>query len=202
MYHSKIDALEYMANKMPSTQRGSPNPIKTLSIEDIDYLIAYLEKIKAEKINLIKPENNKPNFYKRDIRVNQPDQNNMQKIFKKSDYDYFNPYEYGAKQNILQPLDPRNNYNYQNSSEMLNRMGLNQNSYQQKFPGQVRNVDLESCLQQREQTHLPGQREITDKEINRFNLLPFNPQDHNHIVWNDNMPRGGYSTRNDRLEIQ
>jgi hypothetical protein len=37
--------------------------------------------------------------------------------------------------------------------------------------------------------------------MNRFELLPFDPQDTQHIIWKDNMPRGGYPTRTDRLEF-
>lgn len=116
--------------------------------------------------------------------------------------EYHNPYEYGAKQNLLPPnkletyIGP-----YDSDSKIMTDMGLSGNMYLEKFPGEIRNVNVESSLLQREMTHLPGQRELTSKEIDRFNLLPFDPQDHRHIVWTDNMPRGGYPTRNDRLEL-
>ena len=75
-----------------------------------------------------------------------------------------------------------------------------ENAYHEKFPGRMRNVNIENSLLQKEMTHIPGQRGTTGKEINRFEQLPFNPQDPRHIVWTDNMPRGGYATRADRLE--
>ncbi len=112
---------------------------------------------------------------------------------------YHNPYEYGSKQNshgyltkapIVGP--------YQNDLPMFENVEPNKN-YQSQFPG-IRNVNVESQLKQREMTHFPGQREITETELDRFNLLPFDPQDTRHLVWRDNMPRGGFATRNDRLE--
>ena len=70
-----------------------------------------------------------------------------------------------------------------------------------RFPGCVRNVNIESSLLQHEITKTPGQRELTQQDFNRWTHLPFDPQDPKHIVWKDNMPRGGFSTRNDRLEM-
>ena len=53
------------------------------------------------------------------------------------------------------------------------------------------------------------QRMNKEKEIDRFNILPYDPQDTNHIIWNDkqnlyskcsdNISRG-HPTRNDRLD--
>ena len=113
---------------------------------------------------------------------------------------YYNPYEYGARQNQLGPQQ-KEVYTgpYNNDPNMMGQMGLENNRYCEQFPGQIRNVNVESSLIQREMTHLPGQRELTQKEINRFELLPFDPQDTRHIVWSD-MPRGGHPTRVDRLE--
>lgn len=112
---------------------------------------------------------------------------------------YHNPYEYGAKQNIL-PSKYKQIYNgpYSVDPLVLNYMGV-QNSDQQ--PDHIRNINIESSLLQKEMTHGPGQRIVTEKEMNRFELLPFDPQDHHHIVWSDNMPRGGFSTRSERLEL-
>lgn len=110
------------------------------------------------------------------------------RIGKKSD-DYHNPYEYGSRQNML-PSAQQTAYTGPYS---------NDNNTDQ-FPGHIRNVNAESTLMQQETTHLPGQRRIMETERNRFELLPFDPQDTKHIVWKDNMPRGGYSSRNERLE--
>jgi len=113
---------------------------------------------------------------------------------------YFNPYEYGTKQNEFgllykQPyIGP-----YADNPAHVCELGVI--NYGETFPGAIRNVNVESSLLQREMTHTPGQRAITDTEINRFNLLPFDPQDTRHIVWGDNMPRGGYPSRADRLEL-
>ena len=113
---------------------------------------------------------------------------------------YYNPYEYGTRQNELgliyqQPyIGP-----YADNPAHLCELGVV--GYDETFPGLIRNVNMESSLLQREMTHTPGQRANTDVEINRFNLLPFDPQDTRHIVWKDNMPRGGYPSRADRLEL-
>ncbi len=115
--------------------------------------------------------------------------------------DYYNPYEYGAKQNSLPPIYKQPYHGpYYNDTNILNNMGVPENAYHEKFPGRMRNVNIENSLLQKEMTHIPGQRGTTGKEINRFEQLPFNPQDPRHIVWTDNMPRGGYATRADRLE--
>ncbi|ANB50536.1 hypothetical protein [Powai lake megavirus] len=106
--------------------------------------------------------------------------------------DYYNPYEYGARQDSLQvPINEPYVGPYDNDA------CKNISDY---FPDHIRNINVESSLMQRVMTHLPGQREITEKDYDRFQLLPFDPQDHKHIVWTDNMPRGGYSTRSNRLE--
>lgn len=114
---------------------------------------------------------------------------------------YHNPYEYGARQNEFGALHkPYYTGPYQINEQMSTQMGLPDPLYLEQFPGAIRNVNVESFLYQSENTHLPGQRNLTQKEINRFELLPFDPQDVRHIVFEDNMPRGGYATRVDRLE--
>lgn len=137
---------------------------------------------------------------------------------------FVNPYEYGGRQNEFgslvkttytgpytlsrdmtdvpigfsasncgfDPFPPRGDF--------LSDIGLDSGLYSEQFPGAIRNVNVESVLVQREMTKTPGQRILTSKEINRFELLPFDPQDTRHIIWKDNMPRGGYPTRVDRLE--
>ena len=111
--------------------------------------------------------------------------------------DYSNEYEYGIHQktngNFLEPY----NGQYSIDPRILDSCGLNKNQTQQN--SDIRNISIESQLMHREATHIPGQRRILETETNRFNLLPFDPQDHRHIVWKDNMPRGGYSTRSDRV---
>ena len=114
---------------------------------------------------------------------------------------YHNPYEIGSRQNEFGSLyKPTYTGPYNNSPDLLDEMGLSSSLYEETFPGDIRNVNLESSLLQREATHFPGQRELTERELNRFELLPYDPQDTRHIIWKDNMPRGGYPTRVDRLE--
>ena len=115
--------------------------------------------------------------------------------------DYYNPYECGSRQKSLGPMY-KETYTgpYQNDAVALNQMGISQNLHMEEFPGKVRNVNIESLLMQREGTRLPGNKKIMENEHDRFNTLPFNPQNHENIVWADGMPRGGYATRVERTE--
>ena len=114
---------------------------------------------------------------------------------------YYNPYEVGARQNEFGSLyKPTYTGPYNVKPDLLADIGMDNRMYWEKFPGDVRNVNVESLLYQGEMTHIPGQKEVTETEMNRFELLPFDPQDTKHILWKDNMPRGGYPTRVDRLE--
>lgn len=115
---------------------------------------------------------------------------------------YNNPYEYDSRQDVLPPqyIQPYLG-EYDIDPKSYSDLGLDAELIQDQFPTHIRNVNIESSLMQREATHIPGQRELTETEMNRFSLLPFDPQDTKHIVWEDNMPRGGYSTRADRLEL-
>lgn len=149
--------------------------INMLSIEKILQLQTYLEKIKYDKIKKQK---------------NIPVLKNMH-----------NQYLYDGVQNNVGPLFLKpyhGKYDVRNACEDL---GISNDMCYEQFPGEIRNVNIESYLLQQEMTKIPGQRIITDKEIDRFERLPFNPQDHRHIVWPDNMPRGGYATRNERLSF-
>lgn len=247
------NVTDYLSAKMSSCDQNNPNPVETLSPEDITYLQTYLEQIKIKKINQIKGPNpnidmsnnrmttqhNIGNHMQRSNRavdiydpisrevpidwrtyrraspiVNQSiepgsrsafntrlGKRSQQTMYMNKMNDYYNPYEYGSKQNSLPPIYKQPYRGpYSNNSEMLNNMGLSEDMYYEKFPGQMRNINVESSLLQKEMTHIPGQRQITQKEIDRFELLPFDPQDPKHIVWSDNMPRGGYATRSERLE--
>lgn len=129
---------------------------------------------------------------------------------KRSDKPYFNPYEYGSRQNLLQSTFNQrvmeNNYEYKTnlnpipSQSVMNDLGLNNQIMSERFPGNIRNVDVESALIHSPSFHFPGQRQSSSIAIDRFDLLPFDPQDINHLIWKDNMPRGGVPTRNDRNE--
>ena len=166
-----------------------------------------------QQMHLKKFQTNKPILY-RNSRINELDpidsdipvpleRGSMStRIGKKIDNNYVNPYEYGGRQNNLGPqmlttyMGP-----HCTTENLINSMGISEQDYYQQFPNGIRNLDVESPLIQGEYTHYPGQKEITMIEQNRFNLLPFDPQDTKHIIWNDNMPRNGYPTREDRMEI-
>lgn len=92
---------------------------------------------------------------------------------------YHNPYEYSSRQNQLDPTT------YMGHAE---------------FRDGIRDINVESSLVQRELTHGSGRKGVSGLETNRFENLLFDPQDTSHIIWHDSMPRGGYSTRADRLE--
>lgn len=124
---------------------------------------------------------------------------NQRQLFDGSQKNYSNPYEYGAKQNSLDPYfqSPLLG-SYNNNPELISQMGIGSNLVPSSH---IRNIDIESALLQKENTHLPGQKQLFNREVDRFERLPFDPQNHRHIVWSDNMPRGGYPTRNERLEL-
>ena len=207
-------ALNYLANQMQPVDKNNSNPIESLSIDDIVYLQTYLEQVKRRKTaNLnkqligknratdiydpIERENpvdwrdfsNNPNQYVEHNQLFEPGPRGATstRISKKNQNDYYNPYEYGAKQSGFGTIQ----YEPQIASDYL----------QETFPGQIRNVNIESSLKQCQNTRLPGQRLMMDKQIDRFQMLPFNPQDPSRLVWSDNMPRNGYPTRTDRLEL-
>jgi hypothetical protein len=199
-----------------------------LSIKDINYLIGYLERLKLEKMHTsfnqshLTPINRANDIYDpldREIPVDwrvfnkhpsaTPNLSNdptsrgslATRPGKRSQQEFHNPYECGAPQNIL-PSNQREIHfnNYQLVDENRDNLGLSNEMYHQKFPGQVRNVNIESSLMQPETTHIPGQNVLTDREVDRFESLHFDPQNHRHLVWTDGMPRGGYATRSNRLE--
>ena len=196
-----IDAIDYLARQIPNKKSdNNRTPLDNLDPDDITYIQAYLEQVKVAKINQGAVQNNtKYCKTKHDLPVkinplNKRSNNGSQK-------NYPNPYSYGARQNEFGSIyKPTYTGPYTSDQGLLNEMGLDNNLYWETFPGDTRNVNLESVLLQKEMTHLPGQRVLTGEEINRFELLPFDPQDTSHIIWRDNMPRGGYPTRIDRLE--
>jgi len=86
-----------------------------------------------------------------------------------------NPYEYGGQQKVYE-----------------------QSILQFYDANSIRDINVESSLQQTALTHIPGQK---SKSIinDRFMALP---REHNvnNIVWNNNMPRGGITTRLDKFK--
>jgi hypothetical protein len=237
----------HLASKVPSADLSNPNPIETLSLQDIDYLQAYLEQIKVNKMakelsdtRLSQTGNRATDIYNpmdravpidwrtfsksSQLPINEeiipgPRGSACTRSSKKSQQnwntgssfnmdfggrvnDYHNPYEYGARQNGFGQLSKQPyTGEYDNDPIILNEMGISDSAYREKFPDHIRNINLESSLLQREMTHIPGQRRLAENEIDRFERLPFDPQDHRHLVWQDNMPRTGYPTRIDRLEL-
>ena len=114
---------------------------------------------------------------------------------------YRNPYEYGAPQRdrsfgLIQRgrhLGP-----YSSNDEMMAKMGLSRRDYVDEFGNGIRNVNVESPLIQGELGRAPRRNNVTQQDVSgyAFNQLPFDPQ---KVVWEDNYPLGGVSTRVDRL---
>lgn len=187
------EAVGYLVKSMGKTS------LDQMSTDDIGYIQAYLERVKASKMKIEQPN------AKYCMSVGMSRYNSNYPInaghFIGKNPDYVNPYEYGGKQNEMGSIY-KSSYDgpYSLDRQTMDEMGMNSNVYKERFPGEIRNVNVESVLWQQVPTHLPGQRKLTEKEINRFDLLPFDPQDTRHIVWCDDMPRGGYPTRTDRLE--
>lgn len=117
---------------------------------------------------------------------------------------YYNQYECGSKQGTFGDIS-RDPYlgPYALNPSNLEGMGLTPNQYMfNNNPNGIRNVVVESVLFQREMARRPRQSGLSQIEFNRFEELPWDPQDVRHIVWEDGLPQGGISTRNDRLEYQ
>ncbi len=89
---------------------------------------------------------------------------------------------------------------YHNPYELNPQSQLNTYGHEREYPNMHgRNFFVESELRNSEPTKFPGQKKNL-QEMDRSYYLPFNPQNPDNIVWND-MPRGGFSTRNTRLEM-
>lgn len=151
---------------------SSNNPLESLDISDIDQLINYLEQLRTKKVRR----------HREMGYVNE----------------YHNPYEYGSKQNCYGQLYKKPyRGRYDNDPHLLDAMGLPHD--RDHFSNSMRNVNLETSLLQKEITRTPGQHDISEMQNDRFTYLPFNPQ--SNVVWSDDMPRGGYATRTDRIEL-
>lgn len=214
-------ATNYMVDKMKPNSNS--HSVDILTPDEISYMQAYLEQVKVNKLKQLNmtPNTNTnmnpiinrtfdigPNVLQQQQYIDADHFSTYTRLGKKSSADYYNPYEYGAKQNQLPPnikVPHVGTFSSRESAEPNKiaafNLGIEDSLYYENFPGRVRNVNVESSLLQKEMTHGHGQRATTSLEANRFEQLPFNPQDTRHIVWDDEMPRGGYSTRNDRLTL-
>lgn len=156
-----------------TTTQNDNNIIHSLSITDIDNIIQYLYQIRQDKYNKLMNCNN-----------------------------YINPYESGSRQNIL-PAINRDVFasptTYQIDNNIKSDLQIDDDFLNDRYPGEIRNIGIESLLLQSASTKTPGQRRLFDRPIDRFQYLPFNPQNPEHIVWSDDMPRSGYATRTERL---
>ena len=116
---------------------------------------------------------------------------------------YCNPYEYGSKQESFNTFRPDLNGsvmdgNFINNSRMAQGMNVNAYDFAERFPGQTKNVNVESPLIYGASTKTKGARRVMEELPDKFEQLYFDPQDSRHIVWPDYMPpRGGYGTRLD-----
>ena len=156
-----------------AVQKANCSNVELLSIDEINHLQNYLNQIKERKMQKPTLKFNTTNTY-------------------------YNPYELSKQTQTGQLY---NNYHTEYAyDDSLDKIGLTKKAYDERFPGEVRNINVESSLLQNATTRLPGSRSVTSKEVNRFTHLPFDPQDPKHIVWGD-MPRGGFPTRASRLEL-
>ena len=115
---------------------------------------------------------------------------------------FTNKYDHGAPQQEFgmitrgQHIGP-----YELDNPMMQRMGMNEEQFYGQIPNGIRNIDVESNLRNKEIARQPRQSGLAQVEVNRFENLPWDPQDTRHIVFEDNMPRGGLSTRVDRFDL-
>lgn len=190
--NNRIGKINNILSKLDMS-KGS-NLVESLNLDEINYLQSYLENIK--RIKQMKSYDDTYIFTNRYFPGTVGSTNKMERLHGKFEFgkinDYYNPYEYGAKQNSIGQLynGIPNNFNVNDRIE---------NKYQQNYLGQMKDINIENLLRCNI-PKTPGQRSLMETEINRFEQLPFNPQDTKHIIWEDNMPRGGYATRSERLE--
>lgn len=59
-----------------------------------------------------------------------------------------------------------------------------------------RDINIESQLRNPSLSRVPGQRRV--HQVDRFEDLPFNPQDERFFAWEENVPRGGILCREPR----
>ncbi len=133
---------------------------------------------------------------------------------KKTNNVFHNPYSYGSPQNEFGMITQNRNIGIGGTLPNLDlveqdrvmRLGTNScvsvsNPNANPNPMGIRNVALESPLITGENSRInPKQSGISMIELNRFEQLPWNPQEVAHIVFKNGMPRGGISTRIDKLE--
>lgn len=190
---NQANAVNYLFKSM------NVNNIDQLTIDDINYIQVFLEQIKTEKLNT---NQNNIKFCKSigNTKYNPSVAINANK-FLSTNPSFENKYQYGGRDTQLGPLY-QSVYDgpYYFDKKTTEEMGMNSQIFSEKFPGEMRNVNVESILFQGELGKVPGQRKLTEIDYNRFNLLPFDPQDTRHLIWNDEMPRGGYATRMDKKE--
>jgi hypothetical protein len=191
---------QYMSIGELDDMQKKIDTVKEAKIEEAynSYPISRRTCVKSKDPQWLPPNNKSFNY---------PDQNainfRLQPRTTASLNPYYNQYEYGCKQDTFGDLS-RDPYlgPYSLHASSLETMGLTPNEYLYNNPNGIRNLDVESVLFQKEMARRPRQSGLTQIEFDRFEELPWDPQDVRHIVWEDGLPQGGLSTRNDRLEYQ
>jgi hypothetical protein len=89
--------------------------------------------------------------------------------------DYYNPYECGSRQRSLPSQ-------YYNNGQVLQNQSMN--------------IDIENSLKRDNSSRDSQHKILTETENNRYDKRSTSP-----MVWDDNMPRGGYTTRTERKSI-
>jgi hypothetical protein len=97
-------------------------------------------------------------------------------------------------------VEKRSNREYTNPYECSKQNLLPEYIVNEHISDGGKNVNHESNLTISDGTRTRGQRKLTETKFDRYQMLPFNPQETDHIVWFDGMPRGGKSTRNDKTQ--
>lgn len=116
---------------------------------------------------------------------------------------YHNPYECGSRQHS-EPVPMDHYIKPKSRSDHYNRNRRHHHRYPKSRHGHIRDIDAETDLWQAESTSVPHdervfgsethRKRLTEHENDRFDDLPYNPQDPRHIVW-ERGPRCGVATR-------
>lgn len=120
---------------------------------------------------------------------------------KKTENNYYNPYEYGSKQQEFGTLMRDMHLGpYGVNTELVDLIGIDNKQYAEIFPNNTKNVNVETAIKYGETSRWPKQSGISMVEQDRFENLIWDPQDTRHIIRPDGYPQAGINTRLDRME--
>lgn len=148
---------------------------ENMTVDEITELQMHLEQLKNRKMNR---DPYMDRMQEDDTRRRQLSRMEPMPVYNGSQMRYNNPYEYGQRKPMLEPA-------------YRPHIGPYSRSHPMASSNHLRNIDVENSLIQPDNPNIKQRRNI-NPEIDRFERLPYNPQQYN---WPENLPRGGQITR-------